>query len=71
VNRASGDASRFTLAEAAFRAAPQATEHRLYLETMEAVLPGKRKLIIDKNHGRRHLLLLEDGVEIPSPGVLN
>jgi len=71
VNRASGDADRFTLAEAAFRAAPQATEHRLYLETMEAVLPGKKKLIIDKTQGRRHLLLLEDGVEIPSPGVLN
>lgn len=71
VNRASGDAGRFTLAEAAFRAAPQAAEHRLYLETMEAVLPGKKKLIIDKTQGRRHLLLLEDGVEIPSPGVLN
>ena len=37
----------------------------------EAVLPGKKKLIIDKTQGRRHLLLLEDGVEIPSPGVLN
>ncbi len=70
-NRAAGDASRFALTEAAFRGAPQATEHRLYLETMEAVLPGKRKLIVDKSQGKRHLLLLEDGVEIPSPGVLN
>ena len=71
INRAGGDAARFTLTEAAFKSAPQATEHRLYLETMEAVLPGKRKLIVDKSQGKRHLLLLEDGVEIPSPGVLN
>jgi Cu+-exporting ATPase len=70
-NRATGDASRFALTETAFQAAPQATAHRLYLETMEAVLPGKRKLIVDKSQGKRHLLLLEDGVEIPSPGVLN
>jgi Cu+-exporting ATPase len=70
-NRASGDASRFTLAEDAYRAAPQATEHRLYLESIEAVLPGKKKIIVDKTHGRRHLLLLEDGVEIPSLGALN
>jgi HflK protein len=70
-NRASGDAGRFTLTEAAFRDAPQATEHRLYLETMEAVLPGKKKIIVDRSQGRRHFLLLDDGVEIPSLGVLN
>lgn len=64
-NRASGDASRFSLMEAAFRGAPQATQHRLYLETIEAVLPGKQKLIIDKSEGRRHLLLLDEGVEVP------
>ncbi len=64
--RASGDASRFEAAEAAFRGAPQATESRLYLETMEEVLPGKKKLIIDKSKGRRHLLLLQDGIELPN-----
>jgi len=63
-NRAEGDASRFNNAEAAFRAAPGATETRLYLETMEQVLPGKKKMLIDSRGGRRHLLLLEDGVEI-------
>jgi HflK protein len=66
VNRAGGDAVRFTETEAAFRAAPQASEHRLYLETLEAVLPGKKKIILDKSQGRRHLWLLEDGVELPS-----
>ena len=63
-NRAEGDSSRFNAAEAAFRTAPGTTETRLYLETMEQVLPGKRKMIIDSRGGRRHLVLLEDGVEI-------
>ena len=43
---------------------PGPNETRLYLETMEQVLPGKKKLILDSSKGRRHLFLLEDGVEI-------
>jgi HflK protein len=71
VNRADGDASRFTSREQAFRAAPGPTETRLYLETMEQVLPGKKKLILDQAKGRRHLFMLEDGVTIgPSPAPL-
>ena len=68
-NRAEGDASRFVQQEAAFRAAPGPNELRLYLETLEQVLPGKKKLILDASKGRRHLLLLEDGVEIAPPAV--
>jgi Cu+-exporting ATPase len=68
-NRAEGDASRFTQQELAFRTAPGPTETRLYLETMDQVLPGKKKLIMDSGKGRRHLLLLEDGVEIAPPGA--
>ncbi len=64
--RAGGDADRFTEAEWAFRGAAKATESRLYLETMEEVLPGKKKLIVDKSKNKRHLLLLQDGVELPS-----
>ncbi|MFN0167086.1 MAG: FtsH protease activity modulator HflK [Bryobacteraceae bacterium] len=64
VARARGDAERFVAAEAAHRGAPGPTETRLYLETIEQVLPGKRKLIVDASRGRRHLLLLEDGVEV-------
>ncbi|MGH9657869.1 MAG: FtsH protease activity modulator HflK [Bryobacteraceae bacterium] len=63
-NRAEGDASRFVAAEAAFRGAPGPTETRLYLEAMEQVLPGKKKLIVDPGRARRHLMLLDDGVEI-------
>ena len=63
-NRAGGDAARFTQSEAAYRSGPAVTETRMYLETMEQILPGRRKMIIDANGGRRHLFLVEDGVEI-------
>ena len=69
INRSDGDASRFASQEQAYRTAPGVTETRLYLEAMEQVLPGKRKLIVDSGKGRRHLLLLEDGVEIAPPGA--
>ncbi len=59
-NRASGDAERFLQAEAAYRTAPGPTETRLFLETMEQVLPGRTKLILDsKGAGKRHLLTLD------------
>jgi HflK protein len=64
--RAEGDASRFLSAEEAFRSAPEATQSRLYLETMEEVLPGKKKLIIDTRAGRRQLMLLRDGIALPN-----
>jgi regulator of protease activity HflC (stomatin/prohibitin superfamily) len=69
INRSDGDAARFASQEQAYRTAPGVTETRLYLETMEQVLPGKKKLIVDSGKGRRHLLLLEDGVEIAPPGA--
>lgn len=67
-NRAAGDGARFVQAEEAYRAAPGLTETRLYLETMEQVLPGKKKMIVDSGRGRRHLYLIEDGVQI-GPGT--
>jgi membrane protease subunit HflK len=69
INRSEGDATRFNQQEQAYRTAPGPTETRLYLETMEQVLTGKKKLILDSGKGRRHLLLLEDGVEIAPPGT--
>jgi regulator of protease activity HflC (stomatin/prohibitin superfamily) len=68
-NRAEGDAGRFEQQEGAYRTAPGPTETRLYLETMEQVLPEKRKFIVDTTKARRQLLLLEDGVEIAPPGA--
>jgi HflK protein len=69
INRSDGDAGRFASQEQAYRTAPGVTETRLYLEAMEQVLPGKKKLIVDSGKGRRHLLLLEDGVEVAPPGA--
>jgi Cu+-exporting ATPase len=69
-DRATGDGSRFDLAESAFNTAPAIHRLRLYLETMEQVLPGKKKLILDSSSGRRHLLLMENGVEVPTTGML-
>ena len=69
INRSQGDSDRFNQRETAFRAAPGPTETRLYLETIEQVLPGKRKLIVDSSKARRQLFLLEDGVEIGGPAL--
>jgi Cu+-exporting ATPase len=69
VSRADGDASRFTQREFAYRGAPGPTETRLYLETIEQVLPGKRKLIVDRSKAPRRLFLMEGGIEIGGPGM--
>jgi Cu+-exporting ATPase len=70
VNRADGDAGHFTMWEQQFRAQSAVNETRLYLETMEQVLPGRKKLIVDTKNGRRHLVLLDDGVEIAPPAMM-
>jgi len=47
VSRAEGEAQRFTQLLAAYEAAPEVTRRRLYLETVEAVLGGSRKVLMD------------------------
>jgi HflK protein len=64
--RAGGDASRFEAAAAAWRLAPDVTSSRLYLETVEQVLPGRNKLIVDKTNSKRQLYLLQNGVSLPN-----
>jgi membrane protease subunit HflK len=50
VNRAQGDSSRFKDLHAAYRLAPDVTRQRLYLETMERVLPMVGgKIFLDKD----------------------
>jgi modulator of FtsH protease HflK len=49
VNRAKGDAQRFTALETEYRKAPEVTRQRLYQETLAAVLPlAGKKLIFDE-----------------------
>jgi modulator of FtsH protease HflK len=48
VNRAEGDANLFTSLLAAYHRAPDVTRRRIYLETMNEILPKvKRKVIVD------------------------
>jgi len=50
VNRAEGDASLFDSVLAAYRRAPEVTRRRIYLETMNEVLPQvKRKIVLDED----------------------
>ena len=49
VNLAEGDARRFISVLQAYRLAPEVTANRLYLETMEQVMRGTNKVIIDAN----------------------
>jgi modulator of FtsH protease HflK len=47
IARSTGDADRFVAVYRAFRAVPDVTTERLYLETMEEVLKNSSKVIID------------------------
>ncbi len=51
VNEAEGEASRFNAVYTEYAKAPDVTRKRLYLETMEKVLGGVNKVIIDENKG--------------------
>lgn len=46
IAEATGEATRFTAVSAEYRKAPAVTRKRLFLETMEAVLPGVDKVIV-------------------------
>jgi len=51
IARAQGDAERFDLLLKEYKAAPEVTRKRLWLETMEQVMAGNRK-VIDGSNGR-------------------
>ena len=68
-DRAGGDAARFQQLETAYRTAPGPTSTRLYLEAMEEILPGRKKLIIDSSGGRRTLWAMEEGVLLAPPAA--
>ena len=62
IAKATGDAQRFSLIETQYRAAPEVTRKRLYLETMEQVLGTARK-VIDSSNGKSMLYLPLDKVK--------
>ena len=58
IKRAEGDATKFTTILKEYKKAKSITEKRLFLETMERVLPGVEKIIIpDKDSGNMLNLL--------------
>lgn len=64
VNGAEGDATRFKAAYDAYRRAPEVTRRRLYLETMQRVLPQLgAKVFMDKGTGSVIPLLPLDGLK--------
>ena len=61
VRTAQGDADRFRAVLIEYQKAPKVTEKRLYIETMEKVLPNLQKFIVetDKNGGLLNILNLD------------
>jgi len=59
-NEAQGDADRFTQVAAEYAKASEVNGRRLYVETMEQVLPKIKKLIVDKN-GNLDLTIIRRG----------
>src|SRR5262245_18766877 len=53
VCEATGAAQRFLAVQAEYAKAPAVTRRRLYLETMEAILPGVTKIVLDENAARQ------------------
>ena len=75
VNRAQGDAARFGAVYDAYRQSPEVTRQRLYLETMQRVLPkvGGKLFLAEDANGVVPLLSLDTlrqtvGVPVPTAG---
>lgn len=67
VRRAQGDADRFGAVYAEYVKAPEVTERRLYIETMERIMPKFQKYIIDaEGKGVVNLINLERLLSAPA-----
>ena len=71
VNRAEGEASRFAAIEAAYRQAPEVTRQRMYLETMQQILPqvGRKVFIAEGSTGVLPLLSLDGGARVATAAL--
>ena len=67
IARAEGDAQRFSLLAEQYRAAPEVTRKRLYLETMQDVLSRTPKILIDGEKGNNMLYLPLDKLFVAPP----
>ena len=66
INEAEGDAARFSALLAEYSKAPEVTRRRIYIETLQDVMPGIRsKIIVDEqSHGILPLLNLNNQKEV-------
>ena len=64
VNEARGDVARFEQILSEYRKAPAITKKRLYLETMQQILPGLGQVVIVDEQARSVLPLLNLGKEV-------
>lgn len=69
VREATGDAARFSLVEQQYRAAPQVTRQRLYLEAMERIYGGANTIIIERGAGAVPILPLDQLRRPPAPSA--
>ena len=68
VAEAVGQAARFTKVVEEYRKAPEITRERIYLETMERVLGGMNKVIVDQQSGQGVVPYLPlSGLDAPKP----
>jgi membrane protease subunit HflK len=68
VNRAKGEANRFNSLFTEYQKAPEVTKQRIYLETMEKILPKIGNKIITDEKGSNVLPLLNiDRVKASNP----
>jgi len=67
INEAEGDAARFTALFTEYTKAPEVTRQRLYLETLEEVLPRLRGKIVVDEAARQVLPLLQLQPGKPTP----
>ena len=65
INEAIGDASRFSQVAAEYAKASDVNGRRIYMETMEQILPRIKKLIVDKN-GNLDLTVIRRAAEAPA-----
>jgi modulator of FtsH protease HflK len=69
VNRARGDASRFTAVAVEYRQAPEITRRRLYLETLDEVLPKAAQVLVVEPGSASPIPLLNMGRPLPAPAA--
>jgi membrane protease subunit HflK len=68
VAEATGQTSRFLKIYEQYKKAPDVTRERMYLETMERVLGGSDKIIVDSNQGAQGVVpyLPLNGLGLPA-----